>query len=283
MWSLKMGFWHPVSNLRDYVAQNPPGVTFFLCLLSLAISFICLSSYSYTHTLPNPDTEKDWNHLLSSLSEFQLCMKANANSSDLVSPVPSPLMEQEKDREISVNTTRTSSSSVTHLHLKVPLTVSASSASGSVTDLGLHTTLTASQLDLGGNETINVTLEFLSGNSTHTCLTISAPTHLLPMRLLPPECPATDKNTSSIHVEARNQLPTASQTCYSLHSKNDPTLTVMLTQEEQSVAVRHLLEVSVFLLGVCLILCLTASLTHSLTRRYHWNGLDLQNDPLIDT
>lgn len=58
MWSLIMGFWQPVTNLRDYVSQNPPGVTFFLCLLALAISFICLSSYSYTHTLPNPDTTK---------------------------------------------------------------------------------------------------------------------------------------------------------------------------------------------------------------------------------
>lgn len=53
-----MGLWQPVTNLRDYVSQNPPGVTFFLCLLALAISFICLSSYSYTHTLPNPDTGK---------------------------------------------------------------------------------------------------------------------------------------------------------------------------------------------------------------------------------
>lgn len=42
-------------------------------------------------------------------------------------------------------------------------------------------------------------------------------------------------------------------------------------------ALRHLLEASVCLLGVCLILCLAASLTHSLIHRYHWNGLDLQN------
>lgn len=42
-------------------------------------------------------------------------------------------------------------------------------------------------------------------------------------------------------------------------------------------AVHHLLEVSVCLLGVCVVLCLAASLTRSLTRRHHWNGLDLQN------
>lgn len=47
---------------------------------------------------------------------------------------------------------------------------------------------------------------------------------------LPPECPASEKNVSPIHVEASNQPPAAPQTCYSLHSKNDPALTVMLTQ-----------------------------------------------------
>lgn len=277
-----MGFWQPVTNLKDYVSQNPPGATFFLCLLTLAISFVCLSFYSSTHTLPNPDTTKDWNHLLSALSNFQLCVTSNASSSELVSSASSPLMEQGKDGKTSVNSTN-KLSSLTLLHLKVPLTVTSSSPSGSLKDLSLHTSLNTSQLQLGGKEIVNLTLELLSGNSTHTCLTISAPAHLLPMRLLPPTCPASEKNMSPIYVEASNDMPAESQTCYSLIPKNDPTLTVMLTPEEQSVAVRHLLEVSGCLLGVCLMLCLAAGLTHSLTRRNHWNGLDLQNEPLIDT
>ncbi|XP_068461217.1 transmembrane protein 248 [Clinocottus analis] len=274
-----MGFWQPVTNLRDYVSQNPPGVTFFMCLLTLAMAFICLSSYSYTHSLPNPDTAADWNLLLSSLSQFQLCVKANASSSKLVLPVPTALM----DRDTSDNSTKTPS--LTTLRVKVPLTVISNSNSDSVKDLGLHTTLRASQLHLAGDEIVKMTLEFLSEYDTYTCLTISAPVHLLPMSLLPPECPVFEKNISPVYVVAGNPLPTASQTCFSLHSRNDPTLTVMLTQEEQSVAVRHLLEVSLCLLGVCVILCLAASTTHSLTRRYHWNGMDLQNvkEPLLDT
>uniref|UniRef100_A0A3P8U806 TMEM248/TMEM219 domain-containing protein n=1 Tax=Amphiprion percula TaxID=161767 RepID=A0A3P8U806_AMPPE len=276
-----MGFWQPVTNLRDYVSQNPPGATFFLCLLTLALSFICLSSYSSTHTLPNPDITKDWNHLLSALSQFQLCVKENASSSDLLSSTSSALMEQEQDRKTTTNSIK-SLSSVTRLHLKVPLVVTSSSPGGSLKDLSLHTTLNASQLQLEGTESVNLTLERLSGNTTYTCLTISAPANLLPMSLLPPMCPASEKNISPIHVDASNEMPTASQTCYSLHSKNDPTFTVMLTSEEQSVAVRHLLEVSGCLLTVCLMLCLAAGLTHSLTRRNNWNGLDLQNEPLID-
>ncbi|KAM7019060.1 transmembrane protein 248 [Tautogolabrus adspersus] len=271
-----MGFWQPLTNLRDYVSQNPPVVTFVLCLLTLAVTFVCLSSYSYNHAVPNPDTTKDWNHLLSSLSQFKLCVNANASSPELVSPTTSPLIK----RDISVHPTNTPS--VT-LHLRVPLVVLPNSNSDSLKDLALHTALNSSQLRLGGNDSVNMTLEIVSGNDTYTCLTISAPTHLLPMSLLPSECPASEKNISPIHVEATKQLHTVSQTCYSLRAKNDPSLIVMLTQEERSVAVRHLLEVSVCLLGVCGILCLAASMTHSLVRRHYWNGLDLQNEPLIDS
>ncbi|KAM7391878.1 hypothetical protein PAMP_022528 [Pampus punctatissimus] len=275
-----MAFWQPLTSLRSYVSQNPPVVTFFLCLMTLAVSFIYLSFYSYTHSLPNPDTAKDWNHLLSSLSQFQLCVKANVSSAELTSPVPSSLMEQEIDRETSVNSTKTPS--VSSLHLKVPLVVTTSSNSGSLKDLDLYTTLRASQLSLGGDEIVSVTLDILSENDTYTCLTISGPTGLLPMSPLPPACAATEKNISPIHVEASYQQPRVSQTCYSLHFKHDPTLTVMLTQVELRVAARHLLEVSVCLLGICLLLCLAASLTHSKIRRQHWKELDLQNEPLIN-
>lgn len=119
---------------------------------------------------------------------------------------------------------------------------------------------------------------------------------------LPPKCHLSEENSSYIFVEANNQPPKASQTCYSLSSRNDPSLAIMLTlvknftqkhnfpklkkcshpsliilQEEQRVAVRHLREVSVGLLGVCLVLCLAASLTNSLLHRNNWNELEQQN------
>ncbi|XP_076006971.1 transmembrane protein 248 [Genypterus blacodes] len=278
-----MGFWQPVTNLRDYVSQNPPGTTFFLCLLTLAVSFICLSSYSYTHTLPNPDIAKDWNQLLSSLSRFHLCQKANMSTDELLSPVPAALMEEEMDTGSSLHSTK-SLLLDSHLLLKVPLTVTTSSSRDSLKSFGLHTTLISSQLGLGGNDSVTMTLHFLTGNVTYTCLTISAPTHLLPQSIQPPECPASDENISPVHVEVSEQQSSGSHACYSLHAQHDPTLTVMLTQEEQYVAVRHLLEVSVCLLGVCLMLFVTISLTPSLMRRPHDEGLTLQSEtePLND-
>ncbi|KAM9394030.1 transmembrane protein 248 isoform 1-T3 [Pholidichthys leucotaenia] len=281
MWSVMMGFWLPANNLKDYISHNPPGATFFLCVLSLAISFICFGAYSYTHTLPNPDV-KDWNHLLLSLAQFQLCVRANTSSSSPVSTVTSPLMEQGKNSETTVNSAE-NDSSITHWHLMVPLVLSSSSSSGLLTDIGLNMTIRASQLNLEGNEILNFKLDFFSENTTYTCLSVSAPANLLPMSPLPPECPASEKSISFLHVEATNQLPTQSQSCYSLSSRKDPTLTVMLTREERNVAVQHLLEVSLCLLGVCLILGLAACRPHSSSRCHHNNGLDQQNEPLIDS
>ncbi|XP_077378430.1 transmembrane protein 248 [Festucalex cinctus] len=259
----------PVSNIRDYVSQNPPAVTFFLCLLTLAVSFICLGSYSSNHIMPNPDTAKDWNHLLSRLAHFHLCVKSNWSSDEPVSLGPSPLTEPSRD----------GASHVTSLHLQVPLIITTSH--GLPKDVDLFTTLTARQLHLGGEEIVNVHIH--SENDTTTCLTLRAPTVLLPMSRLPPECHASRNNHSPIHVEANDQPPSPSQLCYGLFSWNDPTFTIMLTKEEQWVAVRHLLEVSMCLIGVCLILCLAASVSHSKMRNYHRKELDLQNEPLIDS
>lgn len=56
-------------------------------------------------------------------------------------------MEQEKEKETPVDITETF---VTYLHLKVPLIVTSSSAGASLKGLGLHTTLSAKQLNIGG-------------------------------------------------------------------------------------------------------------------------------------
>lgn len=126
--------------------------------------------------------------------------------------------------------------------------------------------------------------------------------HFCSNRRLPPDCPLSEENITYTFVEADKKEPDASQTCYSLSSRNDPSLAIMLTQvwhftvkhkerkilcyclvshsllltfpqEERSVAVRHMLEFSIGLLGLCFALCLVASLSNSLLRRNNWNEL----------
>lgn len=276
-----MGFWQPVTNLKEYASHNPPGVTFLLCLFALSVSFIYFSSYSHTHTLPNPDIAKDWNHLLSSLSQLQLCETKTTSLSEPNASVSSPMIKLDKDQKNLINQTK-NPLSVTQLHLRVPLSITVGSQSVSLTDLSLHATLKASQLKVGDEESINMTLDAFSGNNTHSCLYIRAPTNLLPMSLLPPKCPVSEKVIPTIPVEVSDEDPSVSQTCYTLHSEFDPKLTVMLTKEEQGLTERHLLEVGVCLLVICTLLCLTTSLMPSFSRRRNWNGLDSQNEPLIE-
>lgn len=271
-----MVFWQPLANLRDYATNKPPGVTFFCCLLALALSFICLGSYSYTHTLSNPDTKKDWNHLLSSLAQHHLCVE-NTSSAQQVTTASNKDSTIQKEKSLN----STTAPDVAYLHLQVPVILTSNSEGSSQRDVSLSTNFSSSQLQLEGNETIRVTIDFVVKNSGFACLTISASTQLLSLSPLPPTCPQTLKNIKEVYVEARKEMP-SEQNCYSLQSKHDPALQVMLTKEDQFVAVQHLLEVSVVLLAICLILCISVSLTHSQTQRHHWKEQDHENGPLID-
>lgn len=260
-----MVFWQPITNLREYVTSKPPGVTFFICLLVLALSFICLSVYSNTHTLPNPDVVKDWNHLLTSIAQHQLC-EINGSFTPIVPNLPNK--EQNTAMKISVAL----------LHVQVPLILAPKSTDISQS-ISLRTSLTSSQLQLEGNETYTVTIDF-TANDSNSCLTIRAPSDLLSSPV-PPGCPQTTNDKEAVYTEARKVI-TPAQKCYNLRSTFDPTLQVMLTEEDQHLAVRHLVEVAVVLLGVCLILCLSVSITHSPTQRHRWTQKDLHQEPLIN-
>lgn len=259
-----MVFWQPITNLREYVTSKPPGVTFFFCLLVLALSFICLSVYSSTHILPNPDVVKDWNHLLTSIAQHHLCEKNKS-----FTPIVPKLLNKEQNTTMKIY--------VALMHVQVPLILAPKSTDISQS-ISLRTSFTSSQLQLEGNETYIVTIDFIA-NDSNSCLTIRAPSHLLSSPV-PPGCPHTANDKEAVYTEARKVMAPA-QKCYSLRSIYDPTLQVMLTKEDQLVAVRHLVEVAVVLLGVCLILCLSASLTHSPTQRHRWTEQDLHQEPLI--
>lgn len=274
--NLMMVFWQPITNLREYVTSRPPGVTFFFCLLALALSFICLSVYSYTHTLPNPDVVKDWNNLLASIAQYHLCEKSNSSFKPIV---PTLSNKEQKTQEEGLLYSTTMDSSVAFLHVQVPLILAPKSNDVSQSIL-LHASFTSSQLQLEGNETYIVAID-LRANNSNSCLTIRASSHLMAINPVPRACRQTSNSKKTIYTEARKVMAPA-QKCYRLQSSYDPTLQLMLTKEDQLLAVWHLGEVAVVLLGICLILCLSVSLTHSPTQRQRWTEQDPHQEPLID-
>lgn len=271
-----MVFWQPITNLKEYVVSKPPGVTFFFCLLVLALSFICLSVYSFTHTLPNPDSVKDWNHLLTSIAQHQLCEK----NTSFTPIVPTPLKKITKPQKGNIHNSTTIEVSVTMLHVRVPLILAPKS--DIFHSISLHTSFTSHQLQLEGNETYIVTIDF-TANDSNACLAINTSSHLQSIHPVPPTCLQTVNNKEVVYTEA-SKLMVPAQKCYSLQSIYDPTLQVMLAKEDQLVAVQHLVEVAVVLLGISLILCLYVSLKHSPTQRHRWTEQDLHHrEPLIDS
>ncbi|CAL9708317.1 unnamed protein product [Knipowitschia caucasica] len=259
-----MVMWQPKTNLRDYVANKPPGVTFFLCLLILVISFTFLSFYSSNHTLPNPDVVQDWNRLLSTIAEYHLCETNITGFTQLVTP-----KKDQKEETFSDN-------SLALINVQVPLVLS-SNPKGQTSSICLHTSFSASQLHLEGNKTFSLTLDF-SANENSACLTVKWP-YVLSVSPMPPACPENVVHKKVVYTKAKKVIA-STQKCHRLQAIYDPTLQVMLTKEDQIAASRHLLEVAVVLLGVCLILFLFGSLTHSIN--LHWEQQHLRHDLTTD-
>ncbi|XP_064153783.1 transmembrane protein 248 isoform X2 [Anguilla rostrata] len=298
--TLGMGMWQPFGNLRSYLERHPPTIIFFMCLISLAITFLSFGLYVKAHYVRNPDITQDWNQILASIADLKFCVFANetdAPSFPMEHAVSSPQFVDHKSAVgIPLNSSHIPLAS-THLSLLVPLALAESSQGRGPANL--HAVLQGSELGLkgsAGNESLNLTLLFysqpelihngLSGEtgSTFTCLRVTAPAYILPQTPHPPACPVSDDQDSPLNAitSAWNQNPQSTLECYCLKFTPNPSLTVILSQEERDLAGHHLIMVSACLLSVCGVLCFLGSLPCSKSQRYQDNGLDLK-EPLIDS
>ncbi|XP_049330494.1 transmembrane protein 248 [Astyanax mexicanus] len=297
-----MAQWQPVTNLRFKLVHHPPVVVFFLCLLILAGAFIGIGIYSKQHDIKNPDISLDWNQILGSIASLRYC--TDVNNTDLLGGKQedeSPLLLDHGVGTFSNASQDTRG--VVHVSLLVPLVCTENDPSHN----SISATLLGSQLGLkgvAGKELFNISL-FLHLQSqisstvsnsafdpklpteaetkpSMSCLKISAPAHLLPLRSEPPECPANynpEKDISPVRVfatESYRQDSDNASPCLILKFTPDPKLTVLLTQEEKALARYHLMLVSVVLLAVCSMMCLTGTLTCSRPRRHLANDLHFQ-------
>ncbi|XP_051979007.1 transmembrane protein 248 [Xyrauchen texanus] len=296
-----MGQWRPLSNLRLQLSRHPPVVVFFLCLLILSITFVCVGLYSQYHNIKNPDISLDWNQVLGSIAGFKFC--THLNDTDAQLEEDSPRMVEHVDRTAANVSTRT-----THVSLLVPLVLI-----GDVpTDSIISATMLGGQLGMKGaaaKTSVNISLllhtDVLNSNfkgmtapntlntqtpagtrtrPTLTCLQLTALTNVLPQTPLPPECLVAnneDMSTSPVRAVAVESYKQNSPHCISLEFTPDPLLTVMLTPDEKAVCRYHLLLVSIALLGICVLMSLCGTFFSSKSSRsYHGN--DLQKESLLN-
>ncbi|XP_039628160.1 transmembrane protein 248 [Polypterus senegalus] len=281
----------PLRNLRSFLEHRPPFVIFLVCLLSLAGCFFSFSFYIQTHEVQNPDVNQDWNQLLSTLSQLWFCVPAN-RTDELTSPQEmkqthgaSPLIGQHaSDREAS---TLRNFSFVVSVHSERP--------SEDLKPFNIWTTVQGQKLGLKGlaaTTSLNLTIAFpwwpvpdrnaSNGSEAHACVTIMAPSSILPKINSPPKCHKHPTSDLRYVVPSSEDIDQADPelACHQFTHHPDPALTVMLSKNEKTLAVQHLIVVSTYLLFLCTFVCILAS-SYSKKHKNLSSGADKQKESLI--
>ncbi|MBN3321234.1 MORC2 protein, partial [Atractosteus spatula] len=190
--------WQPFGNLRRCTEDQPPVVIFFLCLLSLAVTFIGFGAYARSHEVKNPDIVQDWNQVLGSLAKLRFCVLENGTD---ISTAPlvtgethasAPLVQHEThDGHVG----NPSSDPLTLTHLSILGQLDWAPQRRDQDPVYLWATLWGKQLDFKGSaEKTALNISFilpswsqLAGNGSErqsgpsrTCIGFSAPARLLP-------------------------------------------------------------------------------------------------------
>ncbi|XP_054848221.1 insulin-like growth factor-binding protein 3 receptor [Eublepharis macularius] len=230
-----------LGSLRVCLERHPPLVTFFFCLLSLAVAFASFAVYIQSHDVRNPDVKEDWNSLLTSLAHLMFCIP-NKTHEDTSTLPPSAAAD-----------------SRTTVSVLVGLTFEHQNGTDPPNGTHLALTVRGTRLGLKGpdaQEPIHFLIAIMNSLSHESCLSIIAPLSLLPKTRQPPKCVMEEQDT---HLEEPGL-------CYQSHYQANPALSSMLDQADRALCSQRLLLTSAFLLCLCTMLCCMAGLCYPLPR-----------------
>ncbi|XP_015275010.1 PREDICTED: insulin-like growth factor-binding protein 3 receptor [Gekko japonicus] len=209
-------------SLRICLERHPPLVTFFFCLLSLAVAFGSFAAYLQSHDVPNPDVKE--------------------THEDTSTPPPSAAAEFH-----------------TTVSVLVGLTFELQNGTDPPNGTHLALTVTGRELGLKGPDTqepIHLVIAIMNSLSHESCLSIIAPSSLLPKTRKPPECVMRERR---VHPEEPGL-------CYQSHYQDDPALSSMLDQADRALCSQRLLLTTAFLLCLCAMLCCVAGVCYPAPR-----------------
>ncbi|KAL2079684.1 hypothetical protein ACEWY4_025428 [Coilia grayii] len=285
-----MGKWQPISNLRSYLEYHPPAVIFYLCVVMLSVTFIGFGFYTQTHSVKNPDVTPDWNQFLESIASLRFCLPVNGSGEG----EPASVLKERSNGQPG------DSVGIVQQSLLVPFVFRGhTEATPSI----FSATLFGNQVGVkgeAGKQMFNMSLSSYPDTQTTnskqspsgaplTCLQLRAPESMLPKTPSPADCSGRHDMSSdrvivrALTMEKDNKNVPPSLHCLSLEFTPDDQLTPFLSQEEKTLVGQHLLLVSATLLVICGLLCFSASLPCSRSRRYHGNDLGLQKEPLLES
>uniref|UniRef100_H3BET4 TMEM248/TMEM219 domain-containing protein n=1 Tax=Latimeria chalumnae TaxID=7897 RepID=H3BET4_LATCH len=192
---------YPVENVKSCLVNRPPLVVFFVCLLSLAITFFCFGVYIRSYSVKDPDVTQDWNSFLQSISEVDFCAYENETASDsnvhLDDSAKGCLNKLGSSPLIDHGPILLSMSVLVHLTFDLPKGLKSNKTYFRSTVCGRQLGLK----NLAAQELINITVVAPSPEqpcvgqeectqllAPSTCITLTASAHVLPQTKNPPFC-----------------------------------------------------------------------------------------------
>ncbi|KAM4025371.1 insulin-like growth factor-binding protein 3 receptor isoform 1-T3 [Anomaloglossus baeobatrachus] len=232
------------AGLRLCVRHHPPLVTFLLCLVTLAITFLCFGIYLRSYPVKDADFTQDFDTILQALSASPICPQRNVTGRPS-SPASAP-EDGERD-SVSVLAGVTLTPPVNYSGLRIQATAEQLRMKGPGTDSPLLITVTPSWWSAQCNDSD-------AECSGKFCVTVTGPPSVLPQKWSPLQCSAVTPSGHRLPpelyvVETETHVPSE---CYSLKYRGDPGLKAMMSKEDCAVVSGRLLSAML----ICFLLAL---------------------------
>lgn len=235
-------------------------MTFFLCLVTLTVTFLCFGIYIRSHLVKDADFTKDFDTVLQTLSTSKICPQRNVSAPPAALGLVqgSSIIAAPDLGNVSVLASVTLSPwqpSGNHSGLQIRATAGQLGMKGPGTDSHLLVTVTSSWWSAQCNESD-------SECSAKYCVIVTGPQSALPLSWSSFQCsPSNHQLHPELYVvEAETDTPSK---CYSLQYRGDPHLKAMISPEDRARSSGRLLFAVIFcLLAALLLLVVSTCLSH---------------------
>ncbi|XP_063791332.1 insulin-like growth factor-binding protein 3 receptor [Pseudophryne corroboree] len=232
--------------------RNPPVATFFLCLMTLSITLLCIGAYIETH--PVKDFSQDWDGFLKTLSLQKICPQGNTTGQP-----PSPDLA----RDSALLPDHPSNVSVLASIVLSPQKLAVNLSGLQISTTGRQLGMTGPSVDARLLVTVTSGGWSVQCNDSGAecpvkhCVTVLGPQILLPQSRSSPKCPV---SSGGVQLQPHLYGVGAAHdiSCCSIVYNGDSDLRNMLSQGERSLCFHRLL-ISAVCLSVLWVILYTIS------------------------
>ncbi|CAI9564132.1 unnamed protein product [Staurois parvus] len=239
--------WPSCQSLRSCVLHHPPFVTFFICVVTLGVTYLALGVYIKTQPVSDVDFTQDWGGVLQAFTVGKVCIQGNG-SRHITTVDETRTVNPENSANVSVLVTFTVSPwqlALNHSNLQIIATGAQLGMTGTDADTPLTITLTSywGYIQCNGSE-VECAVKY--------CVSLTGPRELLPQTSWSPQCPV---NGSAVPVVPELYVleTEASSSAKCLVYHGDLTQNI-IPEEDAALCAQRLREVALVILFLGLLL-----------------------------